>query len=189
MTKQHPNHDQIVALIQEGLSNRAIHGKLGGCRRVMAKIRAGMGREAFTHVTPVEEQLKQHCTPADRDGHVAWTGGVNSAGNPRIRHNGRDLPVSRVVFERQNERKPEGQVRADCGVRGCVAPSHLADELGRRKVRLVLRAIYLYPPHWDNCPACGGSWDEEGRVDNDLSVYCRRCNSSRRARNKRKAAK
>ena len=134
-------------------------------------------------------KFARFCEPADAEGHVGWSGRRAHQGRPVIRHGGRDVQAVYVAFEQRTGRKPVGMCRADCDIRHCVAAEHVVDDLERRDLRLQLRAVYGRPAHWDVCPS-GHSWLEDGRVEPDLTLYCRACNTDRMrrkdARNKAK---
>lgn len=184
MTKQHASREQIVQLIRAGMSNRRIHQELNCCRRAVAAIRRELGIATFSRTVSVADQLKRHCTPADGDGHVLWTGALSTSGTPRLRLNGGEIPVTHVMFKRRTGRKPVGQVRSDCGVKGCVAPAHVLDDIERRTVRLQMRALYGLVGPWVLCAHCGSDWESEGRVEDSLDLYCRRCATDRTRRNR-----
>lgn len=186
MSKQHPNHDRIVAMVLEGKSNHGIHAELGGCRKAIARIRREVGVDTFSRTVPVAEQLKAKVAPADADGHQLWTGALTSGGVPRMRVDKADVPVSHVIFEQRTGRQPVGQVRPDCGVKGCVAPGHLLDDTERRAVRMMTRVMLDMPGPWSECRRCGGDWDTFGRVDDKLRLYCTRCTADRAQRNRKK---
>jgi hypothetical protein len=95
-----------------------------------------------------------------------------------IRHLGREIPAAHVAFERRTGRPPVGTCRADCDVQHCLTPGHVMDDLERRTVRLQLRALSGLTGPWDVCTQ-GHSWDAHGRVEPDLTLYCRRCNTDR----------
>jgi hypothetical protein len=189
MRKQRPYRDRVIQLIEQGASDRSISERLKINRKYVSDVRAELGVAPFTWVRSIDEQLAAYCSIAGPDGHVWWTGSVSgSSGAPRIRVRRKEVPAAHVIFERRAGRPAVGQVRADCGVKHCVAPSHVMDDVERRKVRLQTRALLGYPDHWKTCSTCGGDWDAEGRVEEKLSLYCRRCATERARINKRGTA-
>jgi hypothetical protein len=127
-------------------------------------------------------KLAAHSSQPDAAGHVTWDGRRGHHGRPVIKHQGRDVPAAAVAFEQRTGRQPVGICRADCDVRHCVAPDHVLDDIERRTVRLQLRQVYGWDKPWDVCPSAGHSWDEHGRVEPDLTLYCRACNTERARR-------
>lgn len=184
MNKQHPKHDRIVHLIKAGNSDRKIHDRLKVSRKYIRQVRIDNGVAPYSNTSSVESQLDWFTSAPDPDGHMRWSGSVSSSGVPRVRSGGKEISATHAIFERRTGRKPQGQVRPGCQVKHCVAPRHLMDDLERRKVRLQVRALMGYPDHWDECPACGSSWEDEGRVEEKLSLYCRRCTTERSRRNR-----
>lgn len=185
MRKQHVHHDRIVELIRAGRSDRSIYDRLKVSRKYIAAVRQDIGVAAYSITRSVDEQLAAYCSVPGPDGHVWWTGTVSSSGAARIRIGGREVPAAHSIFERRAGRKAVGQVRSDCGLKHCVAPGHVMDDIERRKVRLQTRALLGYPDHWKTCPACGADWDAEGRVEEKLSLYCRRCTTERKIQNRK----
>ena len=185
MRKQHPHHDRIAELIRAGKSDRSIYDRLKVSRKYIRQVRADAGMAPFNRTKSIEDQLSRFTSVPGPDGHMWWTGSVSTSGAPRIRINGREVPAAHAVFERRSGRKVQGQVRSDCVLKHCVAPGHLMDDLERRKVRLQTRALLGYPAHWDTCPVCGSDWDDEGRVEEKLTLYCRRCATERKRLNQK----
>jgi len=188
MRKQHPQHRRVVDLIRAGKSDRGIYDLLHVNRKYIAAVRAAEGVAPFRRTKTVDEQLDRFCSIPDPDGHVHWSGSVATNGTPRIRMDGNDFPAAHQVFERRAGRPAEGQVRADCGMKHCLAPGHVMDDIERRKVRLQTRALLGYKPHWDTCSTCGADWETEGRVEERLAMYCRRCTYNRKVRNRKDKA-
>lgn len=185
MSKQHPHHDRIVTLIRLGKSDRNIYDRLKVSRKYIRQVRMETGAAPFSRTQSVDEQLARFMSAPGPGGHVWWTGSTSHSGAPRIRSAGKEIPAAHAVFEQRTGRKPEGQVRSDCGMQHCLSPGHLMDDLERRKVRLQTRALLGYPDHWAECPACGSGWEDEGRVEEKLTLYCRRCVTERSRRNRK----
>lgn len=177
---RHKHHDTMAALIEQGLTDTEIARQLGTDRRPVARVRRIIGAQPCTNGTTVEAKLAKYSTVLA--GHTFWHGRVSSTGVPVMRHRGKGFPASHAVFEQHYGRPPVGYVRSDCDVPHCLTPQHLLDDLGRRQVRMQLRALYgLDPAPWGECQH-GHPWDEFGRVEVDLTVYCKRCNNERKVR-------
>jgi hypothetical protein len=185
MKKQHPQYERITEMIEQGRSDHRISDLLRVNRKYIANVRAELGADPYSRTRSVAAQLAAYSSTPDPNGHVWWTGSVSTSGSPRIRIGGKEVPAMHSVFELRTGRPAVGQVRADCGLKHCVAPSHIMDDVERRRVRLQTRALLGYPDHWQTCPACEASWDEEGRVEEKLSLYCRRCTTQRKIRNRK----
>lgn len=181
---RHPKHDAMVRLLRDDLTDTAIAKQLRVDRRAVARVRGLLGMKPKTNATTLFHKLDQHTTEADAEGHVRWTGRTTRNGTPETRHLGKSVPAAHVAFERRTGRKPVGTCRADCGVKHCVADTHVQDDLERRTVRMQERALYgLEPKPWDECPE-GHGWDAHGRVEPDLTPYCKQCNTERAARSR-----
>lgn len=133
----------------------------------------------------LQAKLAQHSSQPDAAGHVTWSGRRGHQNRPIIKHLGRVIPAAVVAFEQRTGRQPVGITRADCDVRHCVAPDHVLDDLERRQVRLQERQLHGWEAPWDVCPSAGHPWDEHGRVEPDLSLYCRACNTIRVRRSRK----
>lgn len=186
MNKQHPKRRDIVSRLVRGESDHGIGRALGVDRHVVATVRKEVGIAVFSQSTPVEEQLRRGCGQPDAAGHVFWEGPGDPTRTARIRFHNSELVVSHLLYQQRTGKPPVGQVRPSCGEKRCIAPGHLTDDIERRKARLLLRAVYGMPKHWDTCGRCGSSWDEEGRVEDSLTLYCRRCTADRARRNRSK---
>jgi hypothetical protein len=189
-TYQHPKHDAIVRLLREDLTDTAISDRLHCDRRAVARVRSLLGMAPKTNATTLGDKLDQHSTEPDADGHQLWTGRRSYSGAPVIRHCGKERPAAAVAFERRTGRQPVGTCRASCTDADgnplyCVAPDHVQDDLERRRDRMTERAMEgLSPQPWTVCPDCGSDWDTHGRVEPDLTVYCRHCNTLRAQRSR-----
>lgn len=129
--------------------------------------------------TTIQEKINAHLGAPDHAGHVAWSGKTTKHGAPLVRHAAKDHQVSHLIFEQRYGRKPIGMCRAGCGVAHCLNADHLEDDLTRRTVRLQLRALHGWAAPWDICPKGLHQWAEDGRVEPDLTIYCRGCNTDR----------
>jgi hypothetical protein len=102
------------------------------------------------------------------DGHLGWIG------SQWVKHDGIRYRNARVAFTIRTGREPEGNVKADCGLPGCVAPTHVEDEPGRYRNRLAYRALLGLPAPEG---ACGRGHDqaEYGRIRSDGKASCAAC--------------
>lgn len=181
---RHPKHDIIVRMVRAGGTNAGIAAEIKVDRRAVARIRELIGMLPCTNTTSPWDKLDRFSSEPDADGHVWWAGRRSRSGTPQIRHLGTEIPAAAVAFERRTLRSAVGTTRAECGVLHCVADAHVQDDLERRHVRMQLRAVYgLEPMPWDECPE-GHSWDDHGRIEPDLTPYCRQCNTDRAARSR-----
>jgi hypothetical protein len=139
-------------------------------------------------VSHMDHELKQKLSEGsgqpDAAGHIVWGGRRERYGRPVIKHDGLVIPAAAAAFQLRTGRLPVGMCRADCDVLHCVAPEHVLDDLERRAVRLQLRDLHGRSKPWDACPSAGHSWAEHGRVEPDLTLYCRACNTARNRRSR-----
>lgn len=176
---RHPKHDEIEVRVRTGGTNLAIAAELKVDRRAVARVREILGMPPLSNGTTREDKLDRFSSEPDVNGHVTWTGRRGNSGTPVIRHLGRERSAASVAFERRTGRTPVGQCASDCGVHQCIADGHVVDDLERRTVRMQERALYGLPQQpWDSCPE-GHSWEAEGRVEPDLTPYCRACGTDR----------
>lgn len=183
--KPHRKHEQIVeAIVVRDLTDVAIARELHVDKRAVADRRAWLGLKPKTNSTTPEDKLNRFSSEPDSNGHIRWTGRTDRYGAPRIRQQGVSIPATHVAFERRTGRKPVGICRAECGMRGCIADGHVADDLERRSARALERAVMgLNPIPWDECPA-GHSWGEHGRIEPDLTPFCKACATDRARRHR-----
>lgn len=183
---RNPRHDEIAAAIRQGLSDPAVAKKLGVARKTVARVRLIENLPAFTKARTVAQIWIQDARAED-DGHTYWDGCRDTGGVPQIRSEGKYLRASHFAFETFHGRKPVGYVKADCGVAHCLTPSHIMDDLGRRKLYMQMRALEGLYGHWETCPKCSADWETWGRVQPNLQIYCGSC-SARRNRNESEEA-
>lgn len=180
----HGSYNEVAMLIERGQSDRGISMALKVDRRTVRKIRRMLGVAPYVVATDVDARLAEHCTEPDENGHVMWTGALTSGGIPRLRCGNREMSASHLVYLRRTGREPVGIVKADCGVRGCLAPTHVVDEIERRTIRLMMRNVNGRPAPWAVCEHCGGDWDRHGRVDEKENLYCVTCRTAAAKRNR-----
>lgn len=179
-TYRHPKHNAIVRMLTEDdPTNLEVAEALHVARTTVARVRAMLNLPRRTRSTPIGDKLDKYSTEPDKDGHQLWTGRRGTGGAPVIRHCGVERPAAAVAFELRTGRKPVGFSRPDCGTPHCMAPAHILDDVERRDLRLLTRFMMGLGGHWDACPQAGHPWDTEGRVEPDLSLYCRACGSAR----------
>ena len=176
---RHPKHDQIVVLLRAGWTDAAIAAELNADRRSSARVRSMLGIRPHRNGTTAGDKLDRFSYERE-DGHVTWTGRRNNSGGaPVIRQNGREIPAAAVAFERRTGRAPVGMAKADCAITHCLAPCHVKDDIERRSTRMWQRVeIGRDAQPWTTCPE-GHSWDDEGRIEPDLTPYCRACATGR----------
>lgn len=179
---RHPKHDSIVQRLREGLTDKAIAAELHVDRRAAARVRGILDIAPGTNSTTAGDKLDRF-TQDLGNGHTGWTGRRGRSGTPLIRQQGREIPAAAVAFERRTGRTPAGSCKSDCDLPHCLTPEHVLDDMERRTVRLQLRRVYGWAEPWDECPE-GHPWAAEGRVEPDLTLYCRACSTNRSRRNR-----
>ncbi|MGY6019541.1 hypothetical protein [Streptomyces spinosirectus] len=177
--RQHPRQAEILALLAKH-NDMAITRLLGVDRAAVRRIRrdAGVLRPAVTYAT-AEEKWHAHVQSVD-GGHLAWTGEhATSAGTPVMRFKEASHSPAAIAFRIKHGRDPQGYVKADCGMRHCVAPEHVDDEAGRLRLREQLR--YLSGGQ-ERKPFCRHGHDqaEHGRYEPDGTAYCEACKADRK---------
>lgn len=190
MTQEQTRHHRTISAEREeairerignGFTDKAVAQLTDVDRRTVGRIRRAMGMPPTSRATTKEFKLKRDWRPHP-SGHTLWVGRRYTSGGAAIRQNKQDIPASHVAFELRTGRTPVGIVKVECGEGECLTPEHLSDEIERRKVRMQERALYgLDPAPWDICPKGKHTWDESGRVEPDLTPYCKSCNTERAA--------
>jgi hypothetical protein len=129
-----------------------------------------------TTTTPatIEERWAARTVPAD-GGHLLWTG------CGYLRFHGVMYKPARIAFRIRTGRKPVGYVVPECGMHGCVEPSHVEDQPGRQRVRAALRAVNGMA---DRPAVCANGHDQavDGRFTTDGRAYCNPCLINSRTR-------
>ncbi|MDN3244106.1 hypothetical protein [Streptomyces sp. ZSW22] len=132
---------EIVALLQEGHSNRYIGRTLRTNPLRVARIRAELGLpKVELRVLPLEEAWRARTRPVD-GGHLQWTGTYRE-GTPVLTHAGQHYTAYRVAFGFVNDREPVGRIYPGCGVARCVEPTHLEDRTIRQTLSTQFNAIF-----------------------------------------------
>lgn len=173
--RTHPRDTEIRALLAEH-SSSAIARMLGVDRAAVRRIRseAGIPYVPVEQARTLEEKWASHTRPAS-DGHVEWTGERQStSGTPVMRYKEANYSPAAVAFRIKHGRDAEGYAIADCGLKHCVAPDHVDDEAGRRRIREQLR--YLTGGR-ERKPFCVHGHDQavHGRYETDGRAYCEAC--------------
>jgi hypothetical protein len=182
---RHPQHDSIAALLTTGVKDIMVAKRLGVSRRAVARVRDIIGMKAYTNTnsSSIEAKLAKFSTSPDDDGHIRWTGRTSANGCPEIRHLNVPVPATHVAFEQHTGRVPSGPVMSNCGVRHCLNGAHLWDETERTTGRMFQRALAgLEPEAWSICPQGIHPWSTDGRLNPDLSPYCKSCTTERTTR-------
>lgn len=178
-TRSHPREAEIRELLAEH-SDMAITRILGVDRAAVRRIRraAAVPRPATTYAT-AEEKWQAHTRPVN-GGHLTWTGEhAKTSGTPVMRFKEESHSPAAIAFRIKHGRDPQGYVKADCGMRHCIAPEHVDDEAGRLHLREQLR--YLSGGQ-ERKPFCRHGHDqaEHGRYEPDGTAYCEACKADRK---------
>lgn len=139
-----PNGDRadIVRLLHEGLSNKAIGARIHTDPMRVARIRAEEGLPKTPPAPPAtfEDAWAAATEPTD-DGHLRWIG-THRDTQPQIRANGRTVSARRAAFEHLHGRPAKGPVWPGCGWGPCVKPEHLEDRPMRDQLANQLASIF-----------------------------------------------
>ncbi|MGW1071518.1 hypothetical protein [Streptomyces sp. NPDC002537] len=173
--------DQIVELLHEGLSNTAIARRLRCDRHRVAGIRRDISlANVPAQPLSLEEKWAARTRPVD-GGHLEWTGERARSGTPVLRYWPNSYSPAVIAFRIKHGREPEGYVRADCGLKHCVAPDHVDDMAARMRTREQLR--YL-TGRGERPATCRHGHDQaaHGRYEADGRAYCEACKAVQRPR-------
>ncbi|MGV2914764.1 hypothetical protein [Streptomyces alfalfae] len=170
---QNATREEIVEALQAGKSVTAINRELRADRARVRRIRDELGLAVFVPAErsrTLEEKWAESTQPVE-GGHLAWTGerGTTS-GSPVMRYRDRSYSPAAVAFRMRTGRDAQGQTFAECGMKHCVAPEHVHDEVERAAARQQLRAAAAPA-------ACRYGHDraEYGAYQPDGRSYCLRC--------------
>ncbi|MFJ6841406.1 hypothetical protein ACIQRE_01915 [Streptomyces griseoluteus] len=146
----------------------------------MAGIRRAHGLpDVVPQPLTLEQKWSTLTQPLD-DGHLEWRGEkVGPSQSPVMRYKGRSYSPTKVAFTIRHGRPPEGQVKAECGMRQCVAPAHVEDEPGRTRLREQLRLLQGGRERKSHC-VDGHDLAVHGRYQPNGRAYCARCKADRR---------
>jgi len=133
---------EIIALLQEGHSNKEIARRLHTNPKRVATLRTGLGlpRTSRAQAITVEQKWATYTRPTD-DGHTEWTGYRRAGMTPMFMLHGVNYSARRVAFVMRHGREPEGRVRPGCGRSWCVAPA-CATDARLRRADAAFRAIF-----------------------------------------------
>ncbi|NUK12679.1 hypothetical protein HRW18_32860 [Streptomyces lunaelactis] len=167
--------EQIVALLNQGMTNTAIARQLHCDKHRVGDIRRALGipnppKQPLT----LDEKWATFTRPVD-GGHLEWLGERGSASStPVMRYRGKSHSPAGIAFRIQHGREAMGQVFAECGFKHCVAPAHVDDETTRIRTREQLR--YLTGGR-ERKPVCvhGHNQATYGRYERDGRAYCEEC--------------
>lgn len=125
----------IIALLQEGHSNRYIGNVLHTNPKRVGRIREELGLPQYE--APATITLEQKWATLAKPvpgGHQRWTGALRG-GMPNLVFQQRNHSARRVGFQIGHGRQPVGRVLPGCVYSWCVAPEHATDEQIRRADR------------------------------------------------------
>jgi len=137
----------IADMLRAGATYREIAQTLNvGSHTTISTVRKAEGIPVVTSRRrpgrTAEQTFRLYAEPYG-DGHARWTGPW-AGRSPQICLPGperRKVSALRVAFRIRTGREPEGNVKPGCGERGCIAPGHVDDRVGREAVRRMLAAI------------------------------------------------
>lgn len=180
-TRPHPKDAQIRELLHAGLSGDAIARQLHVDRAAVRRIRRLLGlpvppRQPLS----LEEKWRERTRPVE-GGHLEWTGErVGPSRSPVMRYRDKMFTAGAIAFRERTGRDPVGQVKAECGMRQCVAPEHVEDEPGRTRLREQLRYLLGMGARPQFCQRRHDQ-AEHGRLLPNGTHYCRLCHDLGRA--------
>ncbi|MET8694774.1 hypothetical protein ABZV65_19775 [Streptomyces bauhiniae] len=132
----------IIALLQEGRSDRYIAAALHTSNKRVRRIRHDLELPEATRATTItlEQAWKARTVDAD-NGHLAWAGAYRE-GFPTLKHNGVNHTARRIAFTIAHAREPVGRVLAGCGQPTCVHPRHVTDQPMREALNTQYQQIF-----------------------------------------------
>lgn len=172
--------EQIVTLLNEGLTNTAIVRQLHVYKARVIRIRRELNIPNPTrHLPSLEEKWAANTRPVD-GGHLEWLGERGkSAGTPVMRYREKSYSPAGIAFRIQHGREPTGYAYAECGYKHCVAPAHVDDETTRIQTREQLRYLTGGRVRKPNC-VHGHDQAVHGRYETDGRAYCEECKRLKR---------
>lgn len=172
----------VVELLRQGLPNTDVAKAAGMSTGSVALRRKRLGIPPHPRrrkVAPSLQAAFEARTAPTTDGHLTWTGGLSNKGTPIFSHLDKPYWAYAVAFWIHNGRWPTGQSGPDCGVRQCVAPAHIEDEVTRRRNRAVYAALTGRRPRGDRCRR-GHLSAEHAKFRPNGRRYCATCQEERR---------
>ncbi|MFE7626061.1 hypothetical protein [Streptomyces sp. NPDC057509] len=135
----------IAELLRAGCSNREVAHRLNTSPRHVAAARTALGLPRHPpgpkSAGSPQDLFRKHTHPV-AGGHLEWTGRRNDDGLAVFCWGGRNHTAARVAFVMHHGRQPVGNVKAGCGVDGCVTPAHMEDQPMRAQLRTQLASIF-----------------------------------------------
>lgn len=122
----------VVELLRVGFGTRAIREQTRADYSRIARLRRQHKLPVPKQQQPtqsVDEALARY-TEHHGDGHLRWTGPTRGR-TPVFESEGTRYNARVVLFRRNWGRDPVGYVRTTCGIGGCIAGAHLADDIAR----------------------------------------------------------
>jgi hypothetical protein len=133
----------IVALLQEGHSDRYIGRTLRTATRRVGRIRTELELpRTYRKPTLTVEQKWRTFTKPITGGHLEWTGHRREGLTPMFMLAGHNYSARRVAFKIAHGREPVGRVLPGCDYQRCVAPEHVEDQPMREALRTQYQAIF-----------------------------------------------
>lgn len=117
----------IETLLRQNAPQMHVAKQLGIAPGTVQRAREALGLPAprcgrRDRYASLEEAFRAN-TEMGNDGHLRWT-----CGTPNVCFRQQRVPATRVSFELHHGRPPVGPVLSTCGLGGCVAGAHLADQ-------------------------------------------------------------
>ncbi|MFG3276190.1 hypothetical protein [Streptomyces luteogriseus] len=138
-----PSRADIIALLQEGHSDRYIARALSTATRRVSRIRSELGLPKSKRKPSLTlEQKWRTFTKPTTGGHLEWTGSLRDGTTPVFMYCGHNYMARRLAFRIAHQREPVGRVLPGCGYAGCVAPEHVEDQPMREALRTQYTAIF-----------------------------------------------
>lgn len=180
MSPARPNatRNDIIAMLRDGHSNNRIMRELRCDKQRVIRIRAELGLPTFIRpeqTRTLEEKWALFTQPID-GGHLEWTGTRGTASDtPVLSYKEQLYTAASIAFTIKYGRKPDGYVKAECGLKHCVAPEHVEDEAGRQQLREQLRYLTGGQERKTRC-VHDHDLAEHGRYSPDgRTAYCEAC--------------
>lgn len=129
----------VVELLRDGLSDKAIARQLHIHRRKIRVTRAALGmpiHKPGPTVSNAEDVFWRRAQPTD-DGHLLWPGPARQIGSGTNR-----TSVYQLAFRLRHQRPATGHVRTGCDRPGCVHPNHVQDQPMRQQLDSLAAAIF-----------------------------------------------
>lgn len=171
--------EQIITALRAGHSIYRINKELRADRARIRAIRDEIGLGIYVRPTrTIEDKWHDYARPI-ADGHMEWTGerGMTSS-TPLLSYKERHHSAAAIAFRIRTGRDPQGQAIADCGMKHCVAPDHVEDEVGRQRSREQLRYLQGGRARRERCRN-GHEQSVHGRFASDGRAYCNTCKRQR----------